>query len=416
MPYRKLRVALAAFAEEAGAHLAADAAGGAAIPFEIVSSAGRRHKTPLYCYRPLTVAFIDERVASLAGLPTYLPALQALSAVEGLGAYLESRGQRPVPAETSDRAAAALHAFLSRVFEDSSDFALVPGRLEPACAELEAIVRQGRTEMVVVAPVVGLTLKSEQVALGDGLSLVQGATLPDAPPEALDDAASVVAVLASSAPPGGEVDPVGPARVRLRRLLTALRLYADPKIQMGPLAWTRTAGGVWHAIAGLGGGGQPPVKPFAVARSREDDLRAFCSLVARRTPATGEVAWALGRFEMGCERSPVEALTDHLLALRALLAPEGGADILGRRTAALCAGPEQQPALAERISHAVSIERAIVGGLPPAEIALLDILDEVAGRLRAILRDVLSGHLDSDVRSVADRLLAEARGESAAVA
>ena len=32
---------------------------------------------------------------------------------------------------------------------------------------------------------------------------------------------------------------------------------------------------------------------------------------------------------------------------------------------------------------------------------------EVTGHLRALLRDVLCGHLDSDLRSVADRLLAE---------
>jgi hypothetical protein len=34
--------------------------------------------------------------------------------------------------------------------------------------------------------------------------------------------------------------------------------------------------------------------------------------------------------------------------------------------------------------------------------------DEVAGHLRAILRDVLCGHLDSDVRRLADELLADA--------
>jgi hypothetical protein len=32
----------------------------------------------------------------------------------------------------------------------------------------------------------------------------------------------------------------------------------------------------------------------------------------------------------------------------------------------------------------------------------------MTGHLRALLRDVLCGHLDSDLRSVADRLLAEA--------
>jgi hypothetical protein len=33
---------------------------------------------------------------------------------------------------------------------------------------------------------------------------------------------------------------------------------------------------------------------------------------------------------------------------------------------------------------------------------------EVTSHLRALLRDVLCGHLDSDLRAVADRMLAEA--------
>ena len=47
---------------------------------------------------------------------------------------------------------------------------------------------------------------------------------------------------------------------------------------------------------------------------------------------------------MGCERlSPFEALTDYLLALRALLEPEGPASgRLAQRLAAICARPEDR--------------------------------------------------------------------------
>ena len=78
---------------------------------------------------------------------------------------------------------------------------------------------------------------------------------------------------------------------------------------------------------------------------QEDELRAFCSLIARRTPRSGELAWALRRFELACERpSPSEALTDVLLALRALLEPEGPqSGRLAGRVAALCAIPESAP-------------------------------------------------------------------------
>ena len=47
---------------------------------------------------------------------------------------------------------------------------------------------------------------------------------------------------------------------------------------------------------------------------------------------------------MGCERlAPFEALTDYLLALRAVLEPEGpGSGMLARRLAAICALPEER--------------------------------------------------------------------------
>jgi hypothetical protein len=66
--------------------------------------------------------------------------------------------------------------------------------------------------------------------------------------------------------------------------------------------------------------------------------------VARRSPKGGELAWALSRFEMGCERlAPFEALTDYLLALRALLEPEGPeTGRLGQRLAVICARDEER--------------------------------------------------------------------------
>jgi hypothetical protein len=73
-----------------------------------------------------------------------------------------------------------------------------------------------------------------------------------------------------------------------------------------------------------------------VERDQEDELRAFVALTARRMPRGGELAWALGRFDLACERDdPRDALTDLLLALRALLEPEGadGATRTGSRAA-----------------------------------------------------------------------------------
>jgi hypothetical protein len=113
---------------------------------------------------------------------------------------------------------------------------------------------------------------------------------------------------------------------------------------------------------------------------------------------------------MGCERlAPFEALTDYLLALRALLEPEGPASgRLAGRLAAICARPEDRPKVAERTAHAISLERAVIGGLAPAHPGVDALVDELTEYLRALLRDVLCGHLDADLCGVADELLAQA--------
>jgi hypothetical protein len=190
--------------------------------------------------------------------------------------------------------------------------------------------------------------------------------------------------------------------------LTALRLFERGGYAIGPLAWVRTDAGSWRSVA-LGASGRPRLLTRIRAES-EDELRAFCNLVARRLPNGGELAWALARFEMGCERlAPFEALTDYLLALRALLEPEGpGSGRLAGRLAVICAVPEDRAALAERVAHAISLERAVIAGLAPAEPGVDALVDELAGHLRALLRDVICGHLDRDLRGLADQLLAEA--------
>ena len=132
----------------------------------------------------------------------------------------------------------------------------------------------------------------------------------------------------------------------------------------------------------------------------------------------GEAAWALSRFEMGCERVvPFEALTDYLLALRALLEPEGPASgRLAQRLSMICAAPEARAGLAERTAHAISLERAVIAGLAPATTGVDALVEEIAEHLRAILRDMLCGHLDADLRGVADELLAEAADSATAAA
>jgi hypothetical protein len=398
------------FATDAGDRLGAETEAGAEIPFEVISAPRRARSAPLYCYRPLTGAFIRERLGVLSALPSYPPAARALTSMDGVDAYLSLRGETRIPGDPRERADAALRAFLSAVFQERSEFAFDPERFESSYAELERAVYEGRQVSEVIAPLLGIALDptTGELPLGDGLSLIRGETLTDAPAEAVWGDGEEPNVLALLAVSGDSVrPPVSIARSRFRRLLTALRLFERGGYALGPVAWTRSDAGPWRQVA-FGGSGRPRLITF-ISAEQEDELRAFCNLIGRRMPSGGELTWALARFEMGCERlAPFEALTDYLLALRAMLEPEGpSSGRLAQRLSVICAPEPERAACAERTAHAISLERAVIAGLAPAQAGADAIVSELAENLRALLRDALCGHLDADVRSLADELLAQ---------
>jgi hypothetical protein len=406
-----LHATLEAFTADAAGQLAAATAGGAEIPFELVEESGGG-RAPLYCYRPLTGAFIRDRGGMLVALPTYAPAARALIGLEGVETYLRQRGEVRVATEPRERADQALRVFLSAVFAERSQFGFEPLRFEAAYAELEQALYEGRYVTTVLAPLLGLALEhsTKELVLGEGLSLVRGDHFPDAPADAVwgeTEEPNVLAVLRVAQDRAAR-PPLSSARVRFRRMLTALRLFERGGYALGPVAWARADHGTWRPVP-LGASGRPRLVTF-LSGEHEDEFRAFCSLIARRAPSSGELAWALARFEMGCERlAPFEALSDYLLALRALLEPEGPASgRLAGRLAAICARPENRAELAERVARAISLERAVIAGLAPPEPGADALVDELAEHLRAMLRDALCGHLSPDLRGLADDLLAEA--------
>jgi hypothetical protein len=155
---------------------------------------------------------------------------------------------------------------------------------------------------------------------------------------------------------------------------------------------------------------------LVVTAEHEQELRAFCELVSSRAPDAGRVGWALRRFELGCERATAgEGLSDHLLGLRALLEPEGPASgLLADRVAALCATPEDRTGLSEKISRALELERTLIAGRAGKRARDEALARDMADHLRALLRDVICGHLDPELVALADRLLHEqSSGEQA---
>ncbi|MGI8558135.1 MAG: hypothetical protein ACR2ND_07475 [Solirubrobacteraceae bacterium] len=404
MHSRRLHSSLHEYAEQAALALSAQVDAGSEVGFEVIQEGGRGSSPALYCYQPLTADFLAEHVPELRALPAHGAAVHALGALDNLAAYARSpaKGQREL-------AEAALERFLCRVFEEGA-FTITPERFEPAYREVEDVLVEGRTETILLCLLRGITAESPEIQLGRGAALAPLECLEQLPPDPLwlvgEHPSLVIAIATEAGGPAGAID-------RACELQGAIRLFA-PGIACEPIAWLRGESGTWRAVA-LGAGrcaGARRERALAIAPEQEDELRAFCNLIAHRLPAERELGWALERFEFGLDRDDALAgLTDHLLALRALLEPEGPrSGRLAGRLAVLCAVQDQQAALAERVARAISLEAAVVSGAEGLGSADgVDLALELEGHLRALLRDLLCGHLPRDLVSLADELLLDSR-------
>ena len=324
---------------------------GAEIPFEVAESPGAR--SVLYRYRPLSDEFVRERFPELRALPAFPEALAALSRIEGVSGYLRVMGTSYVPASERDRAEAALERFLGRVWEESSSFDLEGDRFERAYRELESVIYEDTAVNTVLAPLAGRGPGGG--ALGPRVGDIAGArrSVPGAargrvgvrPPgrraEHARRADRRVAPHAAASPDGG------PHGLPQARHGAAPAEAGRRRAVLGGL--------VAHRRRAVAGGAARHVRPLARWRLSASSRPSAAELVelfelARSRPALGgALPWALARFELGCEQPvALDGLSDHLLALRALLdrgdpSPEG----LARRLGALCAEPAHRRAVEE---------------------------------------------------------------------
>ena len=344
MHNRALHDSLAAFVEEAAWQLAEEVSGGAEIPFELDATPTR--SAPLYCYRPLTGRFIAQRIGMLSRLPSYPSAARGLTALPDLPAYLQRRGRRVPVGDPRALADSALQAFLGAVWADATDFVFDAERFRVAYAELEEIAYAGCELSVVLAR---RRRARDRVRRGPArrgpLARARRRRSPTRRP----------ASPTTRTPPS----PCwrwrrAPATGARSRTPAAACAGCRPRCACGTTPSPRSArrpGRAPTAARGWPSRSPPACAARAgdclLAAEEEDPLRAFCGLVARRTPRAGELAWALRRFELGCERgSAVEALTDWLMAARALFADtdRAGYDGVAERLAAICAELARPPA------------------------------------------------------------------------
>ncbi len=404
-----LRKNLREFVEQASLQLADDAGRGDGVPFEVIESSTRG--PALYCYRPLTGKFIEDSALALGRLPSYTPAVQSLRAATDLGDYLRFHAVNPSGTDQRLLAQKALVVFLGSVFTESSDFELSDQRFDRAYLELERIVYEGRTLARALIPIYGITTDTPDIDFGDGLSLIHEGVIEDLPADAVwthlnGSEPTLFAVLTINMKGKETQNPAATAHLRFRRLATALRLFQSEPIQVGPIGWVRVDEGAWRAhTLGVEARLGPVLSTIGIAH--EDEFRAFLNLVSTKAPRGGEIAWALRRYEFGCERLvPFESLSDYILGLRSLLEPEGPeSGRLAGRVAAVCALPEDRGRIAERVEQALLLERAAIAGSVAPGSRAEALIDDIGGYLRALLRDAICGHLDSDVCAVADELL-----------
>src|SRR5262249_59102450 len=134
-------------------------------------------------------------------------------------------------------------------------------------------------------------------------------------------------------------------------------------IALGPIASSPAGSdGIWSRIPT----GAPAPRPsgYRLGQDETEGLAELAAALEARPDPSRSLAWSLHRFELGCGRAgPLEGLSDHLLALRALLEGQGpvGAS-LPMRAAALIAGEKScdRTEAAAKVEAALDLERSLM--------------------------------------------------------
>jgi hypothetical protein len=397
MRNRALHDALRNFALEAAALLTDDLKAGAEVEFDVVDEGAGRGPA-LYRYEPRTGAFIEERWPRLRELPACEPACRELGA--GASAWLRVNGLRGEQAEP------ALQAMLERLYEDSTSFGFPEERFDRVYGEVELTLYRDAVRARVIAPLNGAWMDAERVELGNGLSLARGDAV-----EGPHDKSTLLCVLERDVPADDPI-PAEEAAERFAAVVTALRLWAPGGVVLGTPGWRQLDHARWQPVA-IGSAASPRGVEWMLPAGDEQAFREFFTAIAEARPPA-PVAWALDRFETGCAQlTDAEALSDYLLGLKGLLdaTTETGQASFGLRLAALCAEEEARRELQERLEAALALERYAMGGAGGVRLdaeSPRELVAEMEGHLRALLRDVLCGYLDADLKAVADDILIEA--------
>lgn len=390
-------------ATEAATRLSSMVAMGEEIPFDVAADGG--DDSAFYSYVPMTGRYVADHAEELRSLPGFGPARDATVEAGVAAPYLEERGHG-VPPDPGARAELMLITFFSELWEGSAGFTLDRERLEAALATLDAESRDADDAEVLLAPIVGLRMPMPRLQLPHDVRIVRADSI-EAPVEAMRSEGMGRAAWEPQYLAVAEQDPEGgveSALQQLRELISVMRMFKGGGIGLGPYAFAPTGEGCWRRIAT----GAPATRPggYRLSEEEAEELIAFGTALEARPDPDSALTWAVGRFEMGCERpTALEGMSDHLLAMRAVLEGHGpvGAS-LPLRAAALIAGEEMDRIEAgERVEEVLGLERAMMNGRPvEGAVELAGWLEEST---RNLLREAALGELGNDLSTVADETL-----------
>lgn len=397
-----LNESLRRFATEAATRYNAMVAEGEEIPFDVATDTAE--DSPFYSYVPQTGRYVAERAGELQALPSWNAAREAVVEAGVASTYLEGRGE-VVPPEPGARAERMLEVFTVELFKDGSGFALDRGKLEALVATLDAEARSADDADLLLVPIVGLRMSMNRLELPNGVRIVRADSIA-APVEAMRSEGMGRAAwepqflaVAEQGVGGAEA-----ALDQLRELVSVTRMFKIGGIGLGPFAFAPTGEDTWRRITT----GAPSTRPGGYRLSEEEgaELAEFAAMLEQRPDPDNALSWAVGRFEMGCEReSAMEGLSDHLLALRAVLEGHGpvGASLPLRASALIADEAYDRIEARERIEEVLELERALMNG------RMLDQAIELAtwieDGVRRLLRKAALGELGNDLSTTADETL-----------
>jgi hypothetical protein len=401
-----LNETLRRLATEAATRFNAMVAEGEQIPFDVATDTAE--DSPFYSYVPQTGRYVAERTAELHRLPSWNAAREAVIEVgvaSVASTFLESRGEL-VPAEPGARAERMLEVFIIDLWEGCTGFALDRERLERQLATLDAESRSIDDADVLIVPIVGLRMSMDRLHLPNGVRIVRAdaiaAPIDAMRSEGMGRAAWEPQFLAVAEQHPGEG--AEEALHQLRELISVTRMFKVGGLGLGPFAFAPTGEDTWRRITT----GAPATRPGGYRLSEEEgaELADFAGRLEQRPDPDSALTWAVGRFEMGCEReSAMEGLSDHLLALRAVLEGHGpvGASLPLRASALIADEDLDRIEARERVEEVLELERALMNGriLEGA----IELATWIEDGVRRLLRQAALGELGNDLSTTADETL-----------